>query len=449
MKRREFNKLVLSGVSFPFFRKALWLIDEGIIEYPFQSLEQAFRTINFDPERKERSYFVVTADVHYGIDGGGGVLPIIEEVNQMQPPPDFLCINGDLIVHGSAHFGRVPDETERQLAIDEFNALKRDSKMLDPGIPLILGLGNHDTHPLEIDPEMFWEVFPQHLAYQSFNLSGVHIIVLNGHSTGYIDPEQMEWLLNDMDSVSKDQTIIAFVHQPSMSHRVRERGIPAAISAAFKEHQGPIWLIGGHEHSNSERVFQLENSELVEHHITCGGTNIWGGPEKPGYWIYCLEEGKVAGRIFRQMYKGYRVADCPDLTTIEKVPMPFDHLKNIGWKILVGEGDRAFFVSGEAENCLNYWAYVKELIYRIPLKQADNHCTRLAMLCNYKKSENRFQEGQYFMSLDLTHWEEIKPDEAKNEVFDFLIPVDFRPADSVYFKFTPLDEAYVGGFAIF
>jgi hypothetical protein len=448
MKRREFNKLVLCGVSFPFFRNALWLIDDGIIEYPFQSLEKAFQTINFDPERKGSSYFVVTADVHYGHEGSGGVSPIINEVNQMQSLPGFLCINGDMIVHGSTHFGRVPDETERQLAIDEFNALKRDSKMLDPGIRLILGLGNHDTHPKEIDPDMFWEVFPQHRPYQSFNLSGVHIVVLNGHSTGYIDPEQMKWLLNDMNSVSKDQTIIAFVHQPSMSHRVNERGIPAAISKAFGDHQGPIWLIGGHEHSNSERVFQLGNTELVEHHITCGGTNIWGGPEKPGYWIYCLEDGTVTGRIFRQMYQGYRIGSKPDFFRIEKVPMPFDHLKSIAWKILVGEGDREFLISGEAEYCLNYWAYVKKLIYRIPLQKAGTQSTRLTMLCNYNKSENHFQEGQYFMSLDLTHWQEIKPEEAKHDVFDFLIPVNFRPADNVYFKFTPLGEAYVGGFAL-
>lgn len=65
-----------------------------------------------------------------------------------------------------------------------------------------------------------------------------------------------------------------------------ERGIPAAISEAFKKHRSQIWLIAGHSHNNFQEIFQLKNTRLTEHGITCGADGIWGGPEKPGYWLY-------------------------------------------------------------------------------------------------------------------------------------------------------------------
>jgi hypothetical protein len=175
---------------------------------------------------------------------------------------------------------------------------------------------------------------------------------------------------------------------------------------------------------------------------------MWGGPEKPGYWIYCLCNGEVTGRIFRHRTRGYRIEAKPDPAKAEIVPMPFDHLENIVWKTMVGNDDRNYLIYAKAGDCLNYWAHIQELTYRIPLKEADNRCTKIAVLCDYPKIESLYKEGQYFLSSDLTDWQEVKPEDAKFDVLFFLIPEKFRQSENVYFKFIPSGEAYVGGFAL-
>ena len=447
MKRRQFSGLIISGIGFSFLPGTL-LGNVLYKDYPYQSLADAFKSINFDPNENDHSFFVVTADVHYETKGTDGMLTTIKEVNEMQPSPAFYCVNGDMICNASPSFGVIPNPDQRKAAINEFTAFKKDANLLDPKVRLILTLGNHDTHPGEIDPEIFWEVFPGYPPYQSFNQSGVHVIVLNAHSTGYIDSKQMEWLIDDVNSISKHQTVIVFVHQPSMSHRVNERGIPKAVSEAFENHRGLIWLIGGHEHSNAQEIFQLKKTKLIEHQITCGTANLWGGEERPGYWIYCLRDGEVAGRIFRQRFKGYRTEGEPDLTHAQNVPMPFDHLDNILWKVFVGEGDREFLENAKANDCLNFWAYAQELTYRMPLKETGLRSTKIAMLCKYNKMHDLHQEGQYYISSDMKEWQEIGLENAEFEVLSFEIPKAFRQAENVYFKFTPSGETHVGGFAL-
>ncbi len=422
---------------------------DSLIDYPFPTLTDAFNRLGFDPSVKGNSFFVVTADVHYG--RGDGMLPTVDEVNKMYPNPAFFCVNGDMIVNGSLSFGRVPTPDGRQAAINEFKAFKKDADLLNQKIPLILALGNHDTHPDEINPEIFWEVFPGYPPYQSFNSSGVHVIVLNGHSCGYIDTKQMEWLLNDVNETPTDQTVIVIVHQPSMSHRTRERGIPEAISEAFKNHQGLVWLIGGHEHRNSEKIFQLQKTKLVQHGIVCGAANIWGGPESPGYWVYCLRNGKVVGRIYRKLETGYRIETEPDFNNAEKVPMPFDHLDNIILKVFAGSKDeQKYLVHTNGRSCINWWSYVKELTYRLPLKETGNNCAKIAILCEYKATGDQiYQEGQYYLSPDQQNWEEIKLENAEFETLSFVIPHDLLQSENLYFKFTPVGgEAHVGGFAL-
>jgi hypothetical protein len=447
MKRRQFTELILSGLGYSLL-PGNFFANPSNISYPYKSLSQAFKSIEFDPNKKGNSFFVVTADVHYETKGTDGMITTVNEVNKMNPLPDFYCVNGDMICNASPSFGVIPNAEQRRMAIKEFKAFKKDADILNSKVQLVLTLGNHDTAPKEIDPEIFWEVFPGYSPYQSFDKSGVHIIALNGHSTGYIDSKQMEWLIDDVNSIPKKQTVIILIHQPSMSHRVNERGIPKAISEAFEKHSGLIWLIGGHEHTNAQEIFQLKNTKLIEHRITCGTANLWGGEEKPGYWIYCLENGKVAGRIFRQREKGYRTEEFPNLTIAEKAPMPFDQFDNILWKIFVGEGDKKFLINAKANDCLSFWAYTKELIYRLPLNETDNHCTKIAMLCKYVKMTDIHRSGQYFISADLRKWQEIKLNKAELETMTFVIPESLRQNKNIYFKFAPQGESHVGGFAL-
>ncbi len=424
---------------------------DSLLEYPFPTLTDAFKALGFDPSAKENSFFVVTADLHYSSEDGEhtSMLTIVDEVNKMHPSPAFFCVDGDMIRSASHSFGECASPEERKDAINEFKAFKADADLLNKKIQLVLAIGNHDTNAKEIDPEIFWEVFPDFPPYQSFNLSGIHIIVLNGHSCGYIDKKQMEWLLKDISKISKDQTVIVFVHQPSISHITRERGIPEAISETFKNHRGLVWLIGGHEHANFEKIFQLQKTKLIEHGITTGTFDMWGGPERPGYWIYCLQNGKVAGRIYRKLETGYRLEAQPNLSNAQKVHLPFDHIKNIVWKGFAGaENEEKYLVHLKGGICHNWWSYVKELTYRLPLKETGNSCTKIAMLCDYKKMDKIYNKGQYYLSSDQQNWREIKLENNEFETFSFVIPQYLLQSKYLYFKFTPLGETHVGGFAL-
>lgn len=447
MNRRIFIKNGIFGLNGALLSQGLNFDPCGNeVPYPYTSLNDAFLAIGFDPKIKGNTYFVVTADVHYG-SAGDGMATFISEVNIMHPQPAFFCVNGDMIINGSRSFGVIPDANERQRAVSEFRDFRKDADKLDRNIPIKITLGNHDTHPKEIDPELFWEVFPGYPPYQSMELEGIQIFFLNGHSTGYIDSVQAEWLKNEVLNIGKEKAVIIFVHQPSMSHRVRERGIPKVVSETFANHTGNIWLIGGHEHTNAQKIFQLKNTKLVEHHITCGTINIWGGPEKPGYWVYCLKEGSVYGRIYKQRGNGYRIEPPPELHQGEKVPLPFDNVKNILWKVLVGEGDHEYLIESKASDCLNYWAYVKKLIYRVPLRANNNAGKEIALLTDYNII-NADKQDQYFLSSDLSGWTELKLKYHDADVLYFKIPDIFIGYNDVYFKFTPLGEASVAGVAL-
>ncbi len=444
MDRSQFNKSLaaLLGIS---------LLPESRAgqTYPFRSLHEAFKAINFNPSSPGSSFFVVTADVHYGTKNSSGLKPIIAEINKMSPPPVFFCINGDLIMTASRSFGRIPDDKEREIAGNELKDFKKDIALLNPAIPLKITLGNHDTHPGEVDPDLFWEVFPEHPPYQSFDAEGMHIICLNGHSTGYIDQRQLEWLHNDVRSQPETKGIIVLIHQPSMHHTIRERGIPDALSDAFDKHRGPIWLIGGHDHTNSEELFRLSNTVLVQHRITCGADNIWGDDERPGYWIYCLRDGEVAGRIFRQQQQGYRIQPAPERTDAVTLPVRIGMRDQAVWRCLVGENDHPYRVRIAAADCLNYWMYVKELVYKIPIGQSHNQeHVNLVLYVAFKDRNNSEKKGQYFVSNDATLWRECHPYHSTPDSAYFKIGNIRKEPDALFVKFTPIGETAFAGLAL-
>lgn len=131
--------------------------------------------------------------------------------------------------------------------------------------------------------------------------------------------------------------------------------------------------------------------------------------------------------------------------------MPFDNLDNIVWRSFVGSDDeQKYLVQTDGKKCVNWLAYVNELIYRLPLKETGNNCTKFAILCEYTATKDQiYQNGQYFLSLDNENWEEIELENAEFETLSFVIPQDLLQSENLYFKFTPIGgEAHIGGFAL-
>lgn len=403
--------------------------------YPFASAAEAFRGAGFDPQDEASAFFAVAADCHYGTCSAEGLLPIIEELNQMRSKPAFFVLDGDLITSASTSFGRWPSDREKQAAIEEFRACRRHLDRLDPKIRLEITLGNHDTHPGETTPDLFHEVFPGRPAYRSFDLAGIHFVLLNGHCDGRIDEDQRKWFVEDLAAVDRDREVVTFVHQPSLGAVVTERNIAPAYQQAFAEHRGPVWAICGHIHSNGDTVYSLPHTTVTQASVVCSGKGIWGGPERPGYWLYLLREGHVVGRVFRRLGHGFRLANLPDRSRPQPIHKPFEFVDGLRWKVLVGEGDREYLVQQEANDNVTAWCYVRKLVYRLPLEGAAKQAGHLAILGALGRAGTDTAEATILrVSRDRESWQALTLPQPAHGVYTVPIPDEMREPGSLYLE---------------
>lgn len=415
-------------------------------EYPYQNIDNAFKAAEFNQAKDNASFFIVLSDSHWGLGGEGIPKAFIDEINAMKPLPKFLLINGDIINSASVCFGNVPKSPKaKEKALNEFKELKTFLGQLNPKISYKLTLGNHDTYPYEKDAGLFHQIFPKHTLYSSFDLSGVHIVLLCGGQSGDIDKKQLEWLKKDIAKIPKDQTVILFAHQPAFSQIVRERGISQAIRSVFAQHRGNMWVVGGHCHRNSIQVFNLPETKIVQ------TTIISSNPKKvkaPGYWVYCLENGKVQSRIYREINSGFRIAKKPNYAKTKEIPIPFAETENRLWTLMIGDGDRQYLVKGKGGDVVTWWAYIKELIYKLPLSKANNQATQIALLANLGKIDTD-KTNQIYLSADGENWQEQKLSQPSNQVYLFDIPEDMRQKQYLFVKIIGNNSTcYLGGFAL-
>lgn len=417
-------------------------------KYPFKTLKEALNASKFNPEKKGASYFIATADSHTGVGKEGFPSVIVDEINAMKFSPAFLVVNGDLITSASLGFGQVPGKKQKLKALQEFRKFRKVLEKLKPQIPYKLTLGNHDTYPYEKDGVLFKQIFPEHSLYSSFNLDNIHVVLLNGAQSGDIDKKQLKWLENDIAKLSPTQTVIIFVHQAAIEKNiVRERGIGESIRQVFAKYKGNIWLIGGHRHYNSTKVLKLPKTNVVRVVITTCNEKCWGS-EKPGYWIYCLKNGNVHSRIFRRLGKGYRLAKKPDYSKAKPIPIPFGKTQNRLWTMMVGNDDRQYLIKSKAGDVVTWWAYVRELIYKLPLSKTCNKATNLALLANLGKI-NIEKKNQVFLSFDGQNWQQQKVPKPANGVYMFAIPEKMRKNKDIYVKVIGVNsKCIVGGFAL-
>jgi hypothetical protein len=415
-------------------------------EYPYQNIDDAFKATGFSPTNDNASFFVVLSDSHWGLGEEGIPQAFVDEINTFQPLPEFLLINGDIINSASVCFGNVPKSLQaKEKALNEFKDLKTFLGQLNPKISLKLTLGNHDTYPYEKDGGLFQQIFPDHKLYSSFELSGVHIVLLCGGQSGDIDEKQLAWLKQDIAKIPKNQTVILFAHQPAFAKIVRERGISEAIRSAFSEHTGSMWVVGGHCHYNSIQVFKLPKTKIVQ------TTIISSNSEKvkaPGYWVYCLEDGKVQSRIYREINSGFRIASKPNYSKAKAIPIPFGETKNRLWTLMVGDGDRQYLVKGKGGDVVTWWAYVKDLVYKLPLSKANMQATKIALLADLGELDNE-DANQIYFSVDGENWQEQKLSTPVNKVYMLDIPEDMRKEQDLFVKIIGKNATcYFGGFAL-
>ena len=172
------------------------------------------------------------------------------------------------------------------------------------GIPFHQVLGNHDMNYNrggdETSDQTFKELYGP--TYYSFNRGKAHYIILDDVRylgkdrlyDGYISKEQLNWVKNDLQNVSKDSLIIISVHIP-LHNSVKNNTELYALLSDFKN----VHIMSGHTHNNTN----TETNNVYEHtHGTvCGAW--WTGPicgdgTPRGYGIY-----EVDGTELKWQYK--------------------------------------------------------------------------------------------------------------------------------------------------
>lgn len=247
--------------------------------------------------------FIFMTDIHImpRQKADEGFRKAINLANSMNP--DFVLTGGDLIMDALGQPFEIAD------------SLYRLYKATSAGIkaPVYNTIGNHEyfgvykeslvstSHP-DYGSKMFERYFGK--TYYSFNHKGWHFIVLNSvgitstrRYVGKIDDQQMEWIKQDLASVSPNTPIVISSHIPliSLYTYVFEGNMATNDSATvvsngrdvlnlFANHNLKL-ILQGHQHFLEDITYQLNNKTI--RFITAGAVcaSWWSGTEKG------LEEG--------------------------------------------------------------------------------------------------------------------------------------------------------------
>jgi Icc protein len=146
----------------------------------------------------------------WAYDTTASLQQVIDAVNTLAPRPAFAVLGGDLVSPDLLDRHRVwtPEEHE-----SSYRLLQELLRALP--CPTYLLMGNHDNRVA------FRRIFgnagaaPGAPHYYSFDYQEYHFVALDsqqpGASGGYLDPAQLTWLRQDLDT-SRGQPTLVFVH---------------------------------------------------------------------------------------------------------------------------------------------------------------------------------------------------------------------------------------------
>ncbi|MCZ6678894.1 MAG: metallophosphoesterase, partial [Candidatus Poribacteria bacterium] len=236
------------------------------------------------------------ADGHQPVEG---FREFIAEVNAMAPPPAFAIGTGDITLQGGAG----------EVYAKEIDAIN---------VPLYHTMGNHEMLVGQPDPKAAYKALfgP---TYYSFNYSGVHFVVMDGHQAdptqegwknviGIVSDRELDWLRADLQQIEAGTPIIGLIHIPLVSTFTERRGLHPLSSPWWEvvNYDEAIDVLAayntrlvlqGHMHEN-ERI-RYRGIDFITIGAVCGGW--WRDPLNPdgsprGYRIVSVVGGEVASR---------------------------------------------------------------------------------------------------------------------------------------------------------
>jgi len=147
-------------------------------------------------------------------------------------------------------------------------------------------------------------------AYYSFDKSGWHFIVLdsNNDGGGALGKEQLQWLNDDLDSISKETPVLVMSHYPILSASTHAVGgnhkDSLSITKVFHKHADKnIHCISGHVHLFDTAMYNNVN-------YYCNGA-------MSGFWWGEGDEDSAGKYWYHQTPPGYTIIDLYENGTLE------------------------------------------------------------------------------------------------------------------------------------
>lgn len=134
-----------------------------------------------------------------GVNPHANLTQAVAVIRRQAPPPDLIVLGGDLLESG--------EHANYQPVLDLFKDLQA---------PVHVTLGNHDSLA-DFRKTVQPAPAPDFPGYYSFDLKGLHIVVLysagTGKPFGRLDERQLLWLAEDLHR-SLAKPVLIFVHHP-------------------------------------------------------------------------------------------------------------------------------------------------------------------------------------------------------------------------------------------
>ncbi|MBB6730610.1 metallophosphoesterase family protein [Cohnella zeiphila] len=199
----------------------------------------------------EPIFFVQLSDIHvnapeknnpmFGVDMSAKLRAAFAEIRSMRTKPAFVLISGDLTQDGDA---------------DDYRHLRRliDEEAERTGVPVHVGLGNHDSRPAFREGYLGEEPSEESY-YYSFLEKSLRVVMLNsqieGSHDGEIDAKQLAWLRDTLSEPAPEGTIVVLHHPVTATPNAMMDGHLLRNPADLKDAvhgQGVIGMLSGHIH---------------------------------------------------------------------------------------------------------------------------------------------------------------------------------------------------------
>lgn len=403
----------------------------------------AFRTLGFDPAAPGCGVFVVSGDVH-APERSDAFAENVRFWNAMDPAPAFAVLLGDNLCANSS-FGHTPRNDREWAKADSQPPVLRE--LIRPlRVPLKMVIGNHDTFVGEKDAAWFRKSFPEVPAYETFEALGIRFVKWNGGHDGSIDADQEAWIQKVVSETPPEQTLVVLVHQPSIGMVERERDIARVSRKVFASRTGETWLLGGHEHYNALKRFELPK--------TAYGVAVHA-LNHDGHWIYGVREGRIVARVWRATGK----APVPDklpwkLKSMGPIKLAFEGRNDVLWATFVGSAEERtqYRVSATKSPDTGTWFfYVGELVHRLPRAASAPVSTHVGILGNFPGHRKTKEREHILLSADGRDWVEVPRLDVVDRVHRYEIPAALRTGTDLWVKVVGFGygaDMSVGGFAL-